>query len=316
MSQRLARTLLPSALLLAVVASPLAAQDWKGRGRLQGIVTDDQEQPLVGAKVTVKREGTGDGPEPTTTDKKGRWAVGGLATGNWEVIAEHPGYVPAGGATKVIEAGIGPGETLRVTLRPVPKEQAAAEVPASASAIAQGNELLRQNKYAEARAEYERALAEIEDPARKASVLVGVAQTYAAEGNKAQAIKTLEQSLTFKPGDEQTLRTLVDVLMAEGREEEANKYLAQLPQGATVDPNALLNIGVKKYNEGSYDAALQSFDRVVRENPTMGIAYYYRGLTYLGLGKTAEAKADLQKLLELEPNHEKAAEAREFLAGL
>jgi tetratricopeptide (TPR) repeat protein len=316
MKTRTARTVI-SFLLAAAVALPMSAQDWKGRGRLQGIVTNDQDQPLEGAKVTVKREGKGDGPESVTTDKKGRWAVGGLATGNWEVIVEAAGYVPAGGGTKVIEAGIGPGETLRLKVRPIPpQEQAAEQVSASASAVAQGNEFLRQGKYADARGQYEQALAAIEAAEAKAPLLVGIAQTYAAEGKKAEAIKTLEQALTFKPGDEPTLRTLVDVLMAEGREEEANKYLAMLPQGATADPNALMNIGVKKYNDGDYAGALTSFDRVVRENPDLATAYYYRGLTYLGLGKTAEAKADLQKLLALEPQHEKAAEAREFLAGL
>ncbi len=307
------------ALLIAVttaVALPLSAQDWKGRGRLTGLVTNEQGQPVEGATVTVKKEGTGDGPEPISTDKKGRWAMGGLATGTWEVTVELPGYVPAAGSTKVIEGNI-PSDPIRIDLRPVPKESPeVVQQSATAGAIEQGNQLLTAGKYAEARAQYQTALATIEEDAKKAPLLVGIAQTYAAEGNKAEALKTLEQSLAYKPGDEKTLRTLVDILVAEGREAEAQKYLAQLPAGTTVDPNALLNMGIKKYNDKDVEGALVMFDRVVRENPNLPDAYYYRALAYLNQGKTEEAKADFAKLLEIAPDHEKAAEAKEFLAAL
>lgn len=307
------------ALLIAVttaVALPLSAQDWKGRGRLTGLVTNEQGQPVEGATVIVKKEGTGDGPEPISTDKKGRWAMGGLATGTWEVTVELPGYVPAAGSTKVIEGNI-PSDPIRIDLRPVPKESPeVVKQSATAGAIEQGNQLLTAGKYAEARAQYQTALATIEEDAKKAPLLVGIAQTYAAEGNKAEALKTLEQSLAYKPGDEKTLRTLVDILVAEGREAEAQKYLAQLPAGTTVDPNALLNMGIKKYNDKDVEGALVMFDRVVRENPNLPDAYYYRALAYLNQGKTEEAKADFAKLLEIAPDHEKAAEAKEFLAAL
>ncbi len=309
------RTVIALIAVLTAVALPLSAQDWKGRGRLQGIVTTGDNQPVEGAKVTVRKEGTQEGPAPVTTDKKGHWSVGGLATGNWEVVVEAPGYVSAGGATKVIEFSV--GETLRISLRPQTNEpQQAAQVSASAAAIAQGNEFLKQGKYAEARAEYQKALAEIQEVEKKAPVLFGVAQTYAAEGKKADAIKTLEESLTYKPGDEKTLRLLVSILVAEGREQDAQKYLAQLPQGATVDPDTLLNMGIEKFNAQDLKGALEYFDRVVRENPNLPDAYYYRGLVYLQQSKTAEAKADFQKLLELAPNHEKAAEVKGFIAEL
>ncbi|HEX5759511.1 MAG TPA: tetratricopeptide repeat protein [Thermoanaerobaculia bacterium] len=318
MPSRLRNILVLIAVLASAVALPLSAQDWKGKGRVQGIVTNDQGQPVEGATVTVRREGKDDGPEPVKTDKKGRWAMGGLATGGWDITVEAAGFTTAAGATKVIE-GTQPPEMLRVQLRPAVAQQAAAETQkasAAATAISAGNEFLTQGKYAEARAEYEKALAEIQEAEKKAPVMFGVAQTYAAEGKKKEAIQVLEQSLTYKPGDEKTLRLLVDILVAEGREQDAQKYLAQLPQGTTVDANTLLNIGIKKYNDGDMAGAQSQFDRVVKENPTLPDAYYFRGLTLLAQGKTAEAKADFQKLLEIAPNHEKAAEAKEFLASL
>jgi outer membrane protein assembly factor BamD (BamD/ComL family) len=45
-------------------------------------------------------------------------------------------------------------------------------------------------------------------------------------------------------------------------------------------------------------------------------AYYFRGLVYLNLSKNAEAKADFQKLLELDPKSQYADDAREFIKSL
>lgn len=319
MPKRFHTILVLIAVLATVVALPLQAQDWKGRGRVQGIVTNQEGKPVAGATVTVRRAGKNDGPEATKTDDKGRWAVGGLATGNWEITIEASGYNTAAGATKVIEGGFGAAETLRIELRPAVAQAPSADAvkaSATATAITQGNTFLTQGKFPEARAEYQKALAEITENEKKAPVMFGVAQTYAAEGKKAEAIKTLEETLTLKPGDEKTLRLLVDILVAEGREADAQKYLAQLPQGTTVAPDTLLNIGIKKYNEGDMPGAQAQFDRVVKENPELPDAYYFRGLTLLAQGKTAEAKADFLKLLEIAPSHDKAAEVKDFLKDL
>ena len=129
---------------------------------------------------------------------------------------------------------------------------------------------------------------------------------------------TLKRALDVSPDDDDTdtVRLLVDMLMAAGREDEAEPYLAKLPAGTAVDPTTILNLGINRYNEGKMEEALAQFERAVRDNPAFGPAYYYRGLAHLGLGKTAEAKADFEKFLELEPGHAKAEDAREFLKSL
>ena len=92
--------------------------------------------------------------------------------------------------------------------------------------------------------------------------------------------------------------------------------MAQLPDGTKIDGTVLLNLGIKSYNEGALDAALAQFERAVTENPQLPEAYYFRGLAHLALGHTAEARADFEKLLEIAPDHARAAEAREFLASM
>jgi tetratricopeptide (TPR) repeat protein len=92
--------------------------------------------------------------------------------------------------------------------------------------------------------------------------------------------------------------------------------MAKLPQGAKVDADTLINVGIKYYNQKQLDKALEQFNRVVAENPEMAEAYYYRGLVYLNKNKVPEAKADFKKLLEIDPKSKYANEVREYLKAL
>jgi tetratricopeptide (TPR) repeat protein len=335
MSSRFAKPALLAVLLLSAGAS-LWAQGWAGRGRLQGLVKDPDGKPLAGAKVTLRQgappvKADGPGPVPLTTDKNGKWTYLGLAGGTWGVLIEKEGYVTSEGQAQVIEGGVGVAAPIAVTLRAVPKEQIQKQQEESkggqaVKSIESGNTLLQQEKYAEARAEYEKALALLE-PQYKPAVLRGIASTYYKEAAQAkdkqakahkmdQAVGALKQALEIKPDDPESLQLISTLLVDAGRENEAKAYMARLPQGTKLDPDTLLNVGIRAYNDKKVDDALAEFSRVIEQNPQLAEAYYYRALTYLNKGKNKEAKADLQKLLELDPNNKFAAEAREFLKSL
>jgi tetratricopeptide (TPR) repeat protein len=252
-----------------------------------------------------------------TSGKKGQWSVLGLATGDWTVIIEAEGYKTAEASVHVIGESIGGSSPLAVTLNPIPKELAEASQAASpVGMIERGNALFLEKKFPEARAEYQNALAALTDPASHPPVLRGVARTYYEGGQADLAVQTLEQALGIAPDDQETLKLLVTLLMAEGKLEQAQAYQARITSEFKLDPNTLLNLGIEHFNAGRIPEAAEYFERVVAENPELPDAYYYRGLVYLNEGKTEQAKADFEKLLALAPDHPKAAEAREFLAAL
>ncbi|HEY6321563.1 MAG TPA: tetratricopeptide repeat protein [Thermoanaerobaculia bacterium] len=344
MLSRRNHTALLAVLLLLLSSARLAAQEWKGIGRLQGIVTDESGKPIDGAKVTLR---PGDqtpklessGPPPVTTDKHGKWSMLGLTGGTWAVLIEKEGYITSEGRLKVAESGP-PQQAVTVKLKEIPKEQAqAAAAPKEPSkeskaneAINAGNAALQADKYADARASYEQALALL-DPAKPEhapvymAVLRAIASTHYREAGQAkskdakaqamdQSIATLKKALELKPDDPDTLQLLVNVLVDAGRETEAQTYLAKLPQGAKLDPERLINVGIKYYNTKQIDKALEEFNRVIVDNPDLAEAYYYRGLVYLNKGKVPEAKADFQKLLALDPKNKFAKEAQDYLKSL
>jgi tetratricopeptide (TPR) repeat protein len=331
MLSRIAKTTVFLVALSLVAASvPVWGQAWAGRGRLQGTVKDESGKPVQGAKVTLRKDGdrvdaSTPGPDVITTDKNGKWSILGLAGGQWGILIEKEGFIPSEGRTPVNE--FGPAQPINVTLKVIPKEvvQKAQEQSAAGqakAALERANGLLAENKFAEARAAYQEGMAklqeqkETQDPAVLVSIQRAIADTYFREKNVNQAVETLKQALTLAPDDPVTLQLLVNILVGAGRETEAQTYMAKLPQGTKVDANTLLNIGIQHFNDGKMDQAFSQFDRVIRENPELPDAYYYRALVYLNQGKNAEAKADLQKLLQIDSNNKYAKDAREFLKDL
>jgi Tfp pilus assembly protein PilF len=296
---------------------PAVAQEWSGRGRVQGVVKDEEGKGIAGARVTLR---LGDsGPDPITTNAKGRWTMLGLAHGDWTVIIEAPGHVGSEGAVKVYESG--PGQSLDVTLRKATvQEQPAADPAAEKRAVAvemlkKGNALNEQKQYAAARAEYERALADL-PVEHHAAVLRAIAGSWYAEGKTKEAIAAFEKALELAPQDPELLQELANVLVGAGREAEAQTYIARLPQGTRVNPDALLNAGITAYNAGDLAKALTYFERVVSENPDRPDGYYYRGLVHLNRGDNGKARADFEKLVAMAPDSKQAGEAREFLKHL
>jgi tetratricopeptide (TPR) repeat protein len=321
--------LLASLALAAAGLQAAAAQEWAGRGRARGHVEDDKGKMIAGATVLLRLgeadidpANPGPGPDPLITDQKGAWAILGLKGGTWTALITAEGYRGTYISVRINE--FEPGGPVRTKLQPIPKEviEAQAQAAAAEAAISEvsklvdeGNAALAANKPAEARAAYEQVIAKV--PAEHhPGLLRGVARAYFLEEQVDQAVATLQKALEIKPDDEETLRLMVDLLVAAKRDKEAEPYIARLPAGTKVEATTLLNMGIKRYNDRNMEEALGLFERAVAEHPEMGLPYYYRGLAHIGLGHTAEAKADFQKFLELEPNHAKAADAREFLKSM
>jgi tetratricopeptide (TPR) repeat protein len=324
MLSRTVKTMLLLAALAMAAVAPVQGQSWAGRGRLQGTVKDESGKPVEGAKITL-RKGTDrvdpatDGPPSLTTDKNGKWSTLGLGQGPWGILIEKQGYIPSEGQAPVNE--FGPAQPINVVLKVIPKEviekaQQESTAGQAKAAIERGNALLNDGKFADARAAYQEGMGKLEDKTLHPAILRAISDTYYRENNVDKAVETLKQALALAPDDVDSLRLITTILVAAGREAEAQAYLAKLPQGTTLDPNTILNLGIKAFNEGKMDQALAEFDRVVKENPTFPDAYYYRALAYLNQDKKAEAKADLEKLLQLDPGNKNAKDAREMLKDL
>jgi tetratricopeptide (TPR) repeat protein len=288
---------------------PAGAQDWRGVGRISGSVTDESGKPIEGALLKAHCEERGGGTT-LKTNKKGEWALGGIVGCNWALDVSADGY-----ETKKISVNL-PGESSR--LAPV-KVQLAKASPADASAelqalAASADAAYKAGRYAEARAEYEKLLAARPDLATAVHQQVGF--TYIQEKQYAKAVESLEQVLAAEPGNAQ-VRAIAAQAALEGRMvDKGRTLLSGLDETQIQSADVFFNMGINFFNAGESKDAVQYFGKAIAKDPAHVDAYYRRALGYLGLGQMAEAKADFQKVVELQPDGEMGAAAKKALESL
>jgi tetratricopeptide (TPR) repeat protein len=298
------RTLLILPVAIALGA-PAFAQDWKGTGRMEGKVTDEGGTPI--ADVAVKLELVGRGTTAIKTDKKGRWVLGGIAAGTWNIDFAAAGY-----DTKSIRISL-PSESSRLAPIEVKlvKGKPAGPGPEVEAALAKADAAYKDHRFPEARAEYENLLALRPDLATRIHQQVGFC--YIQEKNYAKALEHLELVLDAEPTNMQLRGIAAQAALEGGLMDKGRQLLDGLDEGVIKDPDVFFNIGANFLNAGQTENAIKYFTKAVQVDPKYVDGYFRRALGYLQLGKTAESRADLQKVLELNPQGPQADMARKAL---
>jgi hypothetical protein len=323
----LARTARYFALTLTLVAAlGASAQAWKGVARVNGSVVDDQGKPVKGARVhlkSVKHSNTG--PQAIVTDDRGRWAALGLAGGSWNIDVEAEGFLTRQTSVELSELSRIPPMKIELEAAPPPapkEEPAAQEViqvggvevsPEIAAALEAANAFMKEQKWKEAAAEYEKAAGVL---TTNMPLKFALSRAYHGAGEIDKAIAQLQAVYTADSGNMTAASLLADMLLEKGDAEEANKILAAMPPGAISDPNTVINYGIRFINLNKPDQAWKHFNNAVAMSPDLAAGYYYRAVAALQLKKMAEARADLNKVIAMDPQSAEAKDAKELLAQM
>jgi tetratricopeptide (TPR) repeat protein len=310
---RITRIALALAMAL-VTAGPLLAV---GEGRILGTVVDAAGAPVADAQVLLTRPGSSYKQEKKT-DAKGTFTLLVLdATKDYQIHIEKAGLTPVDEPVKAkIE------DTLRVsyTLQPV-----VAKAPAGPQALSGENQAV--NAYNEGVTKLQAkdkagAVAKFEEAAtlnpKLPDAQIVLAELYLDQKKNAEAVAAAERYLALLPSGANAARGLsveYDAYQALG---DAAKADAALEGWIKAEPGRetavrLLNKGVALFNAGKVDQAVQIFERVLQIDPTLAKTHYMLGLSYANSGQNEKAKVELTKFLELAPNDENAANAKEML---
>jgi predicted Zn-dependent protease len=313
MSMRISRltTLIGAALF--VTSSLALAQDWRGMGRLGGKVVDEETgQPIEG--VTVKAmmpRSENRGPSESKSNNKGEWAVGGLASGEWALDFSKEGYETRSISIGVTEGGGRRPMEVKLKKKAAPPPDPNVEIKAK---LTEAAAKMNAKQYAEARAIYEELAARYPQVKQLRPL---IARTYHSEGNKAAAIEQLRKAAAEDPENLEVRLLLGTTLMETGNKEEARQILASVDESKVTDPTVFLNLGIGLINEKNHAEAVTWFDRAIARFPQHPDGYYYRGISYISLGKSAEAKADLEKYVSMAPpDAPELATAKQILASM
>ena len=313
--KRLSRILVALLATLVVLATlPAAAQDWVGKGRLEGIVRDQDGKPIQGATVKLRLpDRPNEGPD-LKSDAKGRWSKFGLRGGEWKVTIEAPGFQP--GDIVITVSEVQRSNPIDYKMAPVPKASEAPSglPPEVLEAVKAGNEALEQQRWADARSAFERVLPTAPD---NVGLLVALARSYSGEGNTEKAVEMLKKVTEKDASNWGAWMLMANMLLEKGKLEEGRAALEKVPQAAVTDPNIFINVGILFMNQKKNDEAEEYFSKAVDVAPAQFDGYYYRGLARIGLNKYDGAQADLTRVVELAPaESSNAKEAKQLLEEL
>lgn len=315
------------ALVLLVTAFSASAQVWRGMGRLHGVVLDEQGKPIKDAKVVLRSvRGSNTGPDAILTDAKGKWAGGGLIGGEWLVDIMADGFITAQKTANVSElARLVPAMKVQLQRKPEEKPKPVVEEreaimiggvevsPETAASITAANAFMKEEKWKEAAAEYEKALAVL---TTSTQLKFALARAYYGGGELKKAISQLRDVYQADTGNVMAATLLADMLLEDGQLDEANTVLAAIPEGAITDANTMINLGIRFVNNSKPAEAHKYFHQAVGLDPALPAAYYYRALASVQLKKMDAAKADLEKVIELAPDSTEAKDAKEILVQI
>jgi Tfp pilus assembly protein PilF len=292
-------------------ARPLAAQDWKGMGRIEGRVTDPEGNPLPDVTVKLDLPARGGGTT-AKTDKKGRWAVAGIAAGKWNIDFSAPGFAP-----KAVFVNL-PAEGARLPPLEAKLERAAPKGPPPEllAALQKGDDAYKAGKYAEARVEYEKVLATAAKPEIAVTLHEMIARCYSQEGNFAQSVAHLQKVLEADPGNLTVRLLAAQEALRGGLLDQGMELMKGVDETAIKEPEIFYNIAVIFLNQGKAEQAVLYLTKAITLNPAFVDGYFQRGLAYLQLQKMDLCKADLRKVLELAPGTPQAETAQKALEQL
>jgi tetratricopeptide (TPR) repeat protein len=290
----------------------LFAQAGRGRARIHGRVTDESNNPVVSAQVTIKFMENENIIRETKTDKNGKWKIMGLGSGNWRINVEAEGFMPYQDVVDVMQLSLNP--TIVVILKKV-EEQIAKDVP-GIEIFEKANQLFNEEKYEEAIAAYQEFL---EKNPEIFQVHFSLGNCYKELGNTEQALQ--EYQLVLEKTDAEkdlklrakTLATIGESYLKKEDLDSAQDYFKKSLDLDPQDEILAYNVGEIYFSHQKLDGAVEYFELASKIKPDWPDAFYKLGLVYLNLTDYEMAKENLKKFLELEADTERSASVQNIL---
>jgi tetratricopeptide (TPR) repeat protein len=317
-------------LLLLALAAPVMAQN----RIIQGKVTDDKGQPIVGAQISIQALDSKSRVYPVKTDKKGTYIYMGIPAGDYRVVARAPGFQP--NYKQPIRATIQEPSVVDLQLMPgtdgkLPFELSAEEIDQMKkeaekqekrkqsstevqSLFDAGLKLAGEGKHEEAIVEFKKALEK--DP-EQANIMGNMAESYAKINKNDEALEAYKKAVTVAP-DNAALFTNMGVLLSKmgknAESQEAFKKAAALNPAASAQN--FYNIGATLVNNGKTQEAAESFKQAIASDPNFAEAYYQLGMclsgnvetmpeaikafeTYIKMGKKADQVETSKQIIDV-----------------
>lgn len=287
-----------------------------GEARMTGKILDAAtRQPIPNAVMKIEAVSGKTVKSEVKSRKDGGFTVMMLdGTLRYKFTITADGYAPY---EETIKMTIGDTNLRDFELRPAvaaPTEQQQvqlqqAKADPAVSAYNEGATLMNSGDVSGAIAKFEAAVA------AKPDLLAGwLALAKANVRAKAwqKAVDSAKKGLELDAEDTDFWAVLFQSYTALGDKANAAAAEKKLPANAT----SLFNQAARMINDGKDGEAEAALKQAIAADDKFAAAYYELGMVYVRGGKNADAKENLKKYLELEPNGKDAPTAKEMLSYL
>ncbi|MEZ5317512.1 MAG: tetratricopeptide repeat protein [Vicinamibacterales bacterium] len=173
---------------------------------------------------------------------------------------------------------------------------------------------LAQRRVPEAQQQFER-LIELDPKSVGYNTMLGMLLDY--QKRPADAAAQYEKVLAIDPSAPVAANNLAWIYVSEHRNLDVALQLAQTAQRSLPDePNVNDTLGWIYYQRNLLPQAIRHLELSVKNGPRAAGSHLHLGMAYAKAGENAKARASLLRALEIDPNVDGAAEARETLARI
>ncbi|MEZ5501997.1 MAG: PEP-CTERM system TPR-repeat protein PrsT [Halioglobus sp.] len=159
---------------------------------------------------------------------------------------------------------------------------------------------LQVNDYEAAREYYRLVLAQNPEHLQTSMKVVA---SYALEGNEEKMLESLQSTLVAFPRAMEPRLVKVRYYIGKGQLEDAIALFDELTEEQKDSVDALSTWAGIELAAGRYNQALATLGKLTERFPGVGQYHYMKARAYAGLGEMTQFTAELQRTIELDPDH-------------
>jgi tetratricopeptide (TPR) repeat protein len=299
-----------AALILATLAASAAAQT----GRVIGIVKDETGQPIKGATLSLENPEASPRNFTATSDERGRFAVIGLKSGEWSIVAQAPGFQTEAARLQVrATTPSAPAITMRKAPLPPPSALGSVGAKDLQAELRSADQLYNAQQWDQAIAAYKLILAK----APALSVInLQVGAAYRNKKDYDNAIAAYNELLKADPGSDKARIGVGQTYMEKGDLGAAENALSQAAQLQGASKELFFSLGEVEAARGNTDEAIKWYQKASVNDPNWGKPLLKLGLTSLNKGDRTDAASKMQRVLAVDPTSAEAVQARTVMEQL
>ncbi len=289
---------------LLAALSLLSAQEWKGQGRLPGIVLDEQGKPIEGVHVKCFLPQYNGGFD-VTTGKDGKWVGAWMRTGLWNLDFEKLGYLPVHKAFNFNQ--FTRYKEIKVVMKKVEGLVISEDMKKDLTAA---NDLYNKGEFAPAIEAYKAFLVKYPDAY---FIWRNVGNSYFQMEKYDEAEAAYKEILAKQPDDADAIISIGNCYANRGDNEKAMEWYGKVALDKIDDTNLLYSVGLAYFKVSKLDEARQYFEKAIQLDESNADALYQLGLTYTSLNDKPKAIETFEKYLKVDPESDRSTQVKGFL---